>query len=143
MMRASHPAIARRVPASEVTQGPLGGGKASPRKGAAQVIVGIAVTTWEMRAGELENTLHPSGRSVVQVVLRQFFWPSAVGVVLGVSVAAMGSKILRRALYGVSNLDVMSYAGAALFLVGMLLLAALIPARRALRVNVSQALHHQ
>jgi predicted permease len=108
-------------------------------------VVGLAsFTVWQKTKDiAIRLAVGASGRSVVQVVLRQFFWPSAVGVVLGTSVAAMGSKILRRALYGVSNLDVMSYAGAILFLVGMLLLAAWIPARRALRVNVSQALHHQ
>lgn len=108
-------------------------------------VIGLAsFTVWQKTKDiAIRLAVGASGRSVVQVVLHQFFWPSAVGVVLGTSVAAMGSTILRRALYGVSNLDVMSYAGATLFLLGMLLLAALIPARRALRVNVSQALHHQ
>ncbi len=108
-------------------------------------VIGLAsFTVWQKTKDiAIRLAVGASGRSVVQVVLRQFLWPSAVGVVLGASVAAMGSKILRRALFGVSNLDVMSYAGAILFLMGMLLLAALIPARRALRVNVSQALHHQ
>jgi putative ABC transport system permease protein len=104
----------------------------------------VSFTVWQKTKDiAIRLAVGASGRSVLQTVLRQFFWPSAVGLVLGVSVAAMGSKILRRGLYGVSNLDVMSYAGAILFLMGVLLLAALIPARRALRVNVSQALHHQ
>ena len=108
-------------------------------------VVGLASFTVRQKTKDIAIRLAvgASGRSVVQVVLHQFFWPSAVGVVLGAPVAAMGSMILRRALYGVSNLDVMSYAGAILFLVGMLLVAALIPAGRALRVNVAQALHHE
>jgi predicted permease len=108
-------------------------------------VIGLASFTVLQRTKDIAIRLAvgASGRSVVQVVLSQFFWPSAVGIVLGASAAGMGSKILRRALFGVSNLDVMSYAGAILFLMGMLLVAALIPARRALRVNVSQALHHQ
>jgi predicted permease len=103
----------------------------------------VSFTVWQKTKDiAIRLAMGASGRSVLQTVLRQFFWPSAVGVGLGVSVAAMASQILRRALYGVSNLDVMSYAGAILFLMGMLLLAALIPGRRALRVNISQALHH-
>jgi predicted permease len=108
-------------------------------------VIGLASFTVSQKTKDIaiQLALGASGRSVVQAILRQFLWPSAVGLVLGLSVAAMGSEILRRALYGVSNLDVMSYAGAIVFLVGMLLVAALIPARRALRVNVSQALHYQ
>jgi predicted permease len=104
----------------------------------------VSFTVWQRtRDIAIRLALGASRRSVLGTILRQLFWPSAVGLVLGISLAATGSKILRRALYGVSNLDVMSYAGAVLFLVGMLALAALIPARRALRVNVSQALHYQ
>ncbi|HEY7389703.1 MAG TPA: ABC transporter permease, partial [Bryobacteraceae bacterium] len=104
----------------------------------------VSFTVWQRTKDiAIRLALGASDRSVLQTILRQFFWPSAVGLVLGTSVAAMGSKILRRALFGVGNLDVMSYGAAILLLVGMLAVAALIPARRALRVNLSQALHYQ
>jgi ABC-type antimicrobial peptide transport system permease subunit len=108
-------------------------------------VIGLASFTVWQKTKEIAIRLAvgASRRAVLQVVLRQFFWPSAIGLGLGASVAVTGSGILRRALFGVSNLDLMSYAGAILFLIGMLLLAALIPARRALRVNVSQALRYQ
>jgi len=108
-------------------------------------VIGLtSFTVWQKTKDiAIRLAVGASGRSVMLVVLRQFFWPSAVGILLGTSAAAMLSTILRRALYGVSNLDLISYGGAVFFLLGMLLLAALIPARRALRVNVSQALHEQ
>jgi predicted permease len=104
----------------------------------------VSFTVWQRTKDiAIRLALGASGGSVLQAILGQFFWPSAVGLVLGTSLAAVGSEFLRRALYGVSNLDVMSYAGAILFLLGILALAALIPARRALRVNVSQALRYE
>lgn len=104
----------------------------------------VSFTVWQKtKEIAIRLAVGASGRSVVQTILQQFFWPSAVGLILGASIAAMGSNILRRGLYGVSNLDVMSYAGAILVLMGMLVVAAVIPARRALRVNISQALHYQ
>src|SRR5690242_5306117 len=108
------------------------------------VIALASFTVWQKTKDiAIRLALGASRRSVVHVILRQFLWPSTIGFVLGATLAAMGSQILRRALYGISNLDVMSYAGAILFLIGMLVVAALIPARRALRVNVSEALHHE
>ena len=108
-------------------------------------VIGLAsFSVWQKTKDiAIRLALGASRHSVVHVILRQFLWPSAIGFVLGATLAAMGSQILRRALYGISNLDVMSYAGAILFLIGMLVVAALIPARRALRVNVSEALHHE
>lgn len=104
----------------------------------------VSFTVWQKTKDiAIRLALGASGRSVLQIILRQFFWPSAVGIVLGTSLAAMGSQILRRALYGVSSLDLMSYAGGIVFLLGVLALAAVVPARRALRVNVSRALHYQ
>jgi ABC-type antimicrobial peptide transport system permease subunit len=44
-------------------------------------------------------------------------------------------------LYGVSNLDPVSYVGAIGFLACIAVVAALLPARRALRVDPMQALH--
>lgn len=81
--------------------------------------------------------------NVLQVILTQFSWPAVGGLLVGTVVAAASSNILRRALYGISNLDPIAYAGAIGFLVSILALSALLPARRALRVNVSKALHYQ
>jgi len=66
-----------------------------------------------------------------------------VGLIVGTGMAAMLSKLLRRALFGVSNLDPTGYAAAIGLLVAIVLVAALLPARRALRLDIARALHHE
>jgi ABC-type antimicrobial peptide transport system permease subunit len=78
---------------------------------------------------------------VLSSILRQFFWPVMLGLVAGVGVTAALSKLLRQALYGISNLDPVSYLGAVGFLGCVAIAAALLPARRALRVDPMRALH--
>ena len=61
----------------------------------------------------------------------------------GAGVAAAASKILRKALYGISNLDPLSYAGAVAVLMLIVAIAALLPARRALRLDLAKILHYE
>ncbi len=80
---------------------------------------------------------------VLSAVLRQFRWPLLVGLTVGTLFAAFGSKLLRVALYGVSNLDPASYI-AALALLGLIAaFAMLLPAARSLRMNLASILHHE
>jgi predicted permease len=79
---------------------------------------------------------------VLAAVLRQFLWPVAIGMAAGAGIAAATTGILRIALYGVNNLDPASYAAAILVLMAMVGLAALLPARRALRLNLARTLHY-
>ena len=79
---------------------------------------------------------------LLTTVLRQFMWPVAIGMAAGAGIAAAASKVLRIALYGVSNLDPASYAAAVLVLMAILGLAALLPARHALRQDLANALHN-
>jgi predicted permease len=78
---------------------------------------------------------------VLVAVLRQFAWPVGIGLVVGAAGAAGLSQILRKVLYGISGLDALSYASAMLLLVGIIFVAALWPARRALTVDPMRALH--
>jgi hypothetical protein len=78
---------------------------------------------------------------VFSSILRQFFWPVMLGLVAGVGATAALSRLLRQVLYGVSNLDPVSYVGAIGFLACIAVVAALLPAWRALRVDPTQALH--
>jgi ABC-type antimicrobial peptide transport system permease subunit len=80
---------------------------------------------------------------VLAVVLRQFSLPVAAGLLAGVGGAAALSQILRQQLYGVSNLDPMAYLGAIAVFAVTVALAALLPARRALRVDPMRALRYE
>jgi ABC-type antimicrobial peptide transport system permease subunit len=79
---------------------------------------------------------------VLRAVLRQFVWPVTLGIATGAGIAAATTGVLRNSLYGVSNLDPASYMAAILGLMAMIFLAALLPARRALQLNLARTLHH-
>ena len=77
---------------------------------------------------------------VVRSILSRFVRPLIVALGAGVALAVGASMVLRSELFGVSNLDPLSYLSAILLLVATALLAALIPARRALKVDPMIAL---
>jgi ABC-type antimicrobial peptide transport system permease subunit len=60
---------------------------------------------------------------------------------LGVATTAGLSQVIRRTLFGISGLDPVSYSGAVLLLLMVLTAAALIPIRRAFRMDVVRILH--
>ena len=78
---------------------------------------------------------------VLSSVLTQFSWPVLIGVAAGAGGTAAISQILRKVLYGVSNLDPLSYATAIIILLAIFAAAALLPARRALKLDIARALH--
>jgi predicted permease len=108
-------------------------------------VIGLVSFTVRQRKKEIaiRLALGSSGQNILKMVLLQFSWPVLIGLLMGTGAAAAGSKILRRALFGVSNLDPIAYAGAIGFLIAVLAVSALLPARRALRINVSRELHYQ
>ena len=108
-------------------------------------LVGLVSFTVSQKTKEIaiRTALGASGRNVLQVLLRQFFLPASLGLLIGTLATAASSQILRRALYGISNLDFIGYAVAIAFLLVTLALATLLPARRALHLNLTRALHYE
>jgi predicted permease len=107
-------------------------------------IIGLVAFTISQRTKEIaiRFALGAKRMQVLAAVLRQFAWPVVLGVLAGVGIAALASKVLRRALYGVSNLDPLSYLAAVSVLMTIIAFAALLPARRALYLNLAKALHY-
>ncbi len=66
-----------------------------------------------------------------------------IGVVLGMVGAVAGSRLLRRLLFEVNELDVTTFLAAPLLLAAMALLASWIPARRATRVDPLVAIREE
>jgi predicted permease len=80
---------------------------------------------------------------LVQNLLATFVRPLAIAILAGCALAAALSLVLRHQLYGVSNWDVLSYGAAILLLLVTSALAALLPARRALKVDPAIALRYE
>jgi ABC-type antimicrobial peptide transport system permease subunit len=78
--------------------------------------------------------------SLVRNMLSTFVLPLGCAIVAGLGLAIALSLIIREYLYGVSNWDPASYLGAVLLLAVTGGLAALIPGRRALKVDPMVAL---
>lgn len=77
---------------------------------------------------------------VLSAILRQFAWPVVIGLLAGTAGTVALSQILRKVLFGVSNLDPLSYVAAIAVLLAIAATAALLPARRALHVDPMRAL---
>lgn len=76
-------------------------------------------------------------------LLKQFAWPIISGFFAGTLLVAFASRFLRVALFGVSNLDPAGYLGGIGVLLGVVALSGILPARKALRLNVARALHYE
>jgi len=112
---------------------------------AAVGILGLVSFSVSQRMKEIaiRTALGARKLQVLQAVLRQFLWPVAIGTAAGAGIAAATSRVLRIVLYGVSNLDPASYLTAILVLAGIVFLAALLPARRALQPDLAKTLHYE
>jgi putative ABC transport system permease protein len=84
--------------------------------------------------------LGASRTAVVRLVLRQGLTPAISGITLGLLAAVLLTGLLRTMLFEVDVLDASVFAGVALVLALVSLAAALIPARRAVRVDPVVAL---
>jgi predicted permease len=105
-------------------------------------IVGLVAFAVSQRTKEIGVRMALGAKSgdVVVSILRQFALPVALGLLAGAGGAAALSQVLRQELYGVSNLDPVAYIGAIFVFILTVAAAALLPARRALRVDPMQAL---
>jgi len=84
--------------------------------------------------------LGASRRDVFRLVLGETARPVLVGLVTGLVVAAAAAQLLRALLNGLSPLDPWAFLGVSVFFLAIALLAACVPARRALRVEPMAAL---
>ena len=108
-------------------------------------IVGMVGYSVSQRTKEIGIRMALGARPghVLRVVLRQFSVPVAAGLLAGVGGAVALSQILRQLLYGVSNLDPIAYVAAIAVFAVTVVVAALWPARRALRVDPMRALRYE
>jgi putative ABC transport system permease protein len=87
--------------------------------------------------------LGAESRSILQMVLRQGLGLASTGTAVGLVCALAVSHLMAGLLYGVGPTDPVTFAGVAVLLIGVALLACYIPARRAVRVDPLVALRHE
>jgi predicted permease len=108
-------------------------------------IVGLVSYSVAQRTKEIgiRMALGAKPAHVLSIVVRQLTRPVLVGSLVGVAAAAALSQLLRRNLYGISNTDPIAYLAAIALFAVMVAVAALLPAKRALRVQPLQSLRHE
>ncbi len=80
---------------------------------------------------------------VLAMALRQGLRLTLVGIVIGTTGALALTRVIRGLLYGVGPADPFTFAGVALVLTGVALLASYLPARRAAKIDPMAALRYE
>ena len=114
----------------------------------AMVIAGLygvlsQLVSYRRREIGVRMALGATRASVAKLVLRQGSILIGVGLIAGLLLAFVSGRLIKGFLYEVKPLDASTYAGVALTLAGIGLIAALIPARRAARIQPMEALRDE
>jgi ABC-type antimicrobial peptide transport system permease subunit len=100
-----------------------------------------AVNTRTGKIG-LRIALGARASQVLSRVLREAFWVTGAGIVLGLIAVLWLTRFIRVMLYGLAGTDALTVGGTAALLIAVSLLAAFAPARRASRIDPIRALRH-
>ncbi|MDF2776081.1 MAG: permease, partial [Geminicoccaceae bacterium] len=109
---------------------------------AAVGIYGVVAYFVTQRTGEigLRMALGATPGGVVRLVVGQGMRPVVLGIVVGAVLARLGSRLLGSLVYGIGTTDPVTFALVPLVLAAVALAASVVPARRATRVEPTQAL---
>ena len=112
---------------------------------AALGIYGVLSFTVAQRTHEIgvRMALGAPRSQVLRMIVGQAAGLAAIGIALGVAAALAVSRVLASLLFGVRATDPIVFAGVSAALLGVAVMAAYIPARRASRVDALTALRHE
>jgi macrolide transport system ATP-binding/permease protein len=84
-----------------------------------------------------------SSRHILKMVLRQGIVVISVGLIFGLAISLVGTRLIATMFFGVKPSDPLTFALVVLFLAAIALFACWIPARRATRIDPLVALRHE
>jgi putative ABC transport system permease protein len=87
--------------------------------------------------------LGATASDVQRLIVRQTLRPIVIGALIGIAAAAAASRVFQAVLFGISPFDPVAFIGAPLFLMGIAVVATLLPTRRALRVDPLTTLRYE
>jgi predicted permease len=107
-------------------------------------IYGVMAYTVSRRTSEIgiRMALGAQTSQVLTMVLREVSWMALGGVASGIAIALWLARFISSMLYGLNSYDPLTLIGTASVLIAISLFAGFAPARRASRINPTQALRH-
>ena len=108
-------------------------------------VYGVMAYSVSQRTQELgiRRALGAEGKDIVRLVLRQGIVLAGLGAVIGLALSFAATRGLSSFLFGVSAFDPVVFGGVTGALVGAAVIASLVPARRATRVDPLVALRNE
>ena len=112
---------------------------------AAMGIYGLMSYAVQQRTQEIGIRMALGARrgTILRLILRQGVALTAIGIVIGLAAAYGLTRVLAGLLFGVKATDPLTFSMVAAILTTVALVAALVPASRAMRVGPIQALRHE
>jgi putative ABC transport system permease protein len=100
-------------------------------------VVGLVSFSVQQRAPEfaIRIALGADARRLLRTVLRQGFAIGSIGVALGIVGALAAARLLSSVLYGMGSTNPVALVSAAVVLIGLVLVATYVPARRVLSID--------
>jgi putative ABC transport system permease protein len=100
-------------------------------------------TTLRTREIGIRMALGAEANHAVMMVIREGLAPAGLGVLLGIVCSAMMTRIIARFLYGITPADPATFVTVSMIYLCVALVASLLPARRASRVDPMVALRNE